>query len=85
MDVVAHKTVLIKHSNSEKHKLNWQKVSTSTKITELFTEKSEDIAVRIAEIKLCALLATNQLPFLLMDTLCPLLRTIFMIQKLHKN
>ncbi|KAG5888349.1 hypothetical protein JTB14_014578 [Gonioctena quinquepunctata] len=55
LDVVAHKTVLIKHSNSEKHKLNWQKVSTSTKITELFTEKSEEIAVRNSEIKLSAL------------------------------
>ncbi|KAG5886014.1 hypothetical protein JTB14_018431 [Gonioctena quinquepunctata] len=85
LDVVAHKTVLIKHSNSEKHKLNWQKVSTSTKITELFTEKSEEIAVRNAEIKLSALLATNQLPFLLMDTLSPLLRIIFPNSKIAQK
>ncbi|KAG5886760.1 hypothetical protein JTB14_014195 [Gonioctena quinquepunctata] len=85
LDVVAHKTVLIKHSNSEKHKLNWQKVSTSTKITELFTEKSEEIAVRNAEIKLSALLATNQLPFLLMDTLSPLLKIIFPDSKIAQK
>lgn len=69
MDVVAHKTVLLKHSTSEKHKLNWQNVS---KITDVLKTKGEEKDVRTAEIKLCALLATNNLPFLAMDSLSPI-------------
>ncbi|CAG9773177.1 unnamed protein product [Ceutorhynchus assimilis] len=85
IDVVAHKTVLIKHSCSAKHKLNWQKVSTSTKITDLYVAKREEVAVKIAEIKLCALFATKNLPFLLMDSLSPLLKNIFPDSKIAQQ
>ena len=55
-----------------------QKVSTNTKITEYSSRSKQDqIAVKNAELKLCGLLASNNLPFLLMDTLSPLLKAIF--------
>lgn len=64
---MAHKSVLLKHSKSEKHKLNLQKVASKSKLPDMFRPKANDIAVKNAEIKLCALLASNNLPFLLMD------------------
>lgn len=76
-DIMAHKSVLLKHSKSEKHKLNLQKVASNSKLPDMFRPKADDIAVKNAEIKLCALLASNNLPFLLMDTLTPLIKNIF--------
>ncbi|KAI4454200.1 hat family c-terminal dimerization region [Holotrichia oblita] len=44
VDIIAHKTVLLKHSCSEKHKLNWEKVLGSSKITDLYKPKGEENA-----------------------------------------
>ncbi|XP_072402181.1 uncharacterized protein [Diabrotica undecimpunctata] len=84
-DIVAHKSVLLKHSISERHKLNWTKVASNTKLTELYKPNADDVAVKTAELKLCALLASNNLPFLLVDTLTPLIQNICYDSKIAKQ
>ncbi|CAG9837716.1 unnamed protein product [Diabrotica balteata] len=84
-DIVAHKSVLLKHSTSDRHKLNWTKVTSNIKLTELYKPNADDLAVKTAELKLCALLASNNLPFLLVDTLTPLIQNIFPDSKIAKQ
>ncbi|XP_018563337.1 uncharacterized protein LOC111692190 [Anoplophora glabripennis] len=85
-EIIAHKSILLKHQATEKHKTNWQKVSTSTKITDYGIEnKHDEKAVKNAELKLCALLASYNLPFLLMDTLPSLLKKIFPDSKIAQK
>ncbi|XP_074033717.1 uncharacterized protein isoform X2 [Leptinotarsa decemlineata] len=76
-DILAHKSILKKHAFSEKHKTNLKQVSNNTKLTDIFKNNSLETNIRNAEIKLCGLLTTNNLPFLLMDILSPLLTNIF--------
>lgn len=84
--MLAHKSILLKHQATEKHKDNWEKISSNTKITEYNSKyKDDQILVKNAEIKLCGLLASNNLPFLLMDTLTPLLKTIFPDSAIAQN
>ncbi|CAH0715749.1 unnamed protein product, partial [Brenthis ino] len=77
MTVIAHKSDLIRHLNSKKHLRISKQVSGSKKIDDLVRESSVDVKVRRAELKLCAMLATNNLPFSLMDTVIPLAKDIF--------
>ncbi|CAG9773284.1 unnamed protein product [Ceutorhynchus assimilis] len=86
MDIVAHKSVLVSHSKTEKHKLNYLRGAKNTKIDDLFKGKTaNDVSVKIAELKLCSMLATNDLSFLLMDTLTPLLKNVFPDSKIAQD
>ncbi|XP_063239989.1 uncharacterized protein LOC134540887 [Bacillus rossius redtenbacheri] len=83
VDITAHKNDITRHSNSSKHQLNWQQVSTSHKLTSLKFITSDE--VKRAEIKLAGLIASNNLPFSLVDTLVPLCADIFPDSKIAKN
>lgn len=72
-----HNSTIKRHSASAKHNFNYGQVLTNKKITDLYINSNLSKEVKFAELKLCGLLATNILPFLLMDTLTPLLQTIF--------
>ncbi|XP_031328947.1 uncharacterized protein LOC116170670 [Photinus pyralis] len=76
-EIMCHKTGILRHSLSKKHNLNMKQVSTNTKIPNLYKISPTDDNVRNAELKLSALLATNNLSFSLMDTLAPLCKNIF--------
>ncbi|KAG5881767.1 hypothetical protein JTB14_005530 [Gonioctena quinquepunctata] len=75
--ITAHKRVLSKHSQSERHKYHLKQVSNTPTIESMSRNAEIDMQVRRAELKLCSLLATNILPFSLMDTLSPLMENIF--------
>jgi hypothetical protein len=74
-----HKGVLEKHSGSSKHKQMMSLNSSNKTITELVSNPETETKklIKRAELKLAGLLAANNLPFVLMDTLVPLLANIF--------
>ncbi|KAG5890191.1 hypothetical protein JTB14_010654 [Gonioctena quinquepunctata] len=74
-EIFPHKSDLYRHSKSDKHMTNARMIGGCKPIVELLQPKSS--AVKIAELKLVGLLATNNLPFVLMDTLVPLCADIF--------
>lgn len=74
--LLSHKTVLKKHADSSKHKDNAKRVAENVKITSLFRTSDLTKRTRIAELKLCGLIATNNLPFSFIDSLIPLLKSI---------
>ncbi|CAG9835526.1 unnamed protein product [Diabrotica balteata] len=74
--LLSHKSVLTNHANSTKHKGNMKKVAENVKITSVFRPSTLVENTRIAELKLCGLVATNNLPFSFVDTLVPLLKNI---------
>ncbi|KAJ8928093.1 hypothetical protein NQ314_019373 [Rhamnusium bicolor] len=76
MSLVAHKNDLSKHQLTERHQNNMKQIACNAKITDMITKRGGE-ATKRAEIKLCGLLAVNNLPFLLMDTLAPLCANIF--------
>ncbi|CAH0563109.1 unnamed protein product [Brassicogethes aeneus] len=65
------------HSSSEKHVKKFQQVNSNQKINDVMATTPENNLIRRAELKLCGLLASNNLPFALMNTLTPLCATIF--------
>lgn len=77
MTVIAHKSDLIRHLHSKKYLRISKQVSGSKKIDDLVRESPVDVKIRRAVLKLCAMLATNNLPLSLMDTLIPLAKDIF--------
>lgn len=81
---MAHKIDLKRHNLSARHKANHQKILTNKKISDI-----EIIPItrnaRRAELKLCGLLATNNLPFSLKDTLGPLCSNLFPDSKIARN
>lgn len=76
LDIIAHKNDIRRHSTSARHKENIKTIVTNKKITDM-TNKTLNQNCRRAELKLCGMLAANNLPFILMDTLSPLLGNIF--------
>ena len=74
-----HKAALIRHSESKRHIRLMLRIKNTKKLEDAWlNERSNDEAqTRSAELKLAGLLATNNLPFTLMDTLTPLLHDIF--------
>lgn len=85
LDITAHKSVIKRHSNSEKHKFNLKQVNSNVKLPDLYKTTPLEENVRIAEIKFCGLLTTNNLPFSLMDTLAPLLSSVFPDSQIAKR
>lgn len=83
--ITAHRNSVFRHSLTEKHKYNSTQVSGSHKIPDMNKNIDTDKRIRRAELKLCSLLATNNLPFILMDTLCPLLGNIFSDSEIAKK
>lgn len=75
-DITAHKNSITRHSVSEKHIFNKRKISQNKKVTDMAFIAAED-NVKRAEIKLCAFVASNNLPFRMMDTLSPLCANLF--------
>jgi hypothetical protein len=84
-DFIAHKSVPKRHVGSDKHKTNVRKIVQVQKITDVFKTSALEDQVRTAEIKLCGMVTTNNLPFLLMDTLSPLLSNICPDPKIAKH
>ncbi|KAI5647013.1 hypothetical protein NE865_01268 [Phthorimaea operculella] len=74
--LIPHKSALIKHLQTAKHKKLVSNVETSKSISEMIKRPCEDAKKR-AELKLAALIATKNLSFNLLDTLTPLLKDIF--------
>lgn len=74
--LIPHKSALIKHLQTAKHKKLVSNVETSKSISEMIKRPCEDAKKR-AELKLAALIATKNLSFNLLDTLMPLLKDIF--------
>lgn len=85
-NITAHKSCITRHGESAKHKFNLEQVNENKKISQMYQRTTPlEENLKIAEIKLCGILATNNLPFLLMDTLCPLLSNIFPDSQIAKN
>lgn len=80
-----HLTEIKRHRESNKHIVNANQVVQQNSVSEVFKMSSLTEKTRIAELKLSALFATNNLPFSLSDTLTPLLSTIFPDSKIAKN
>lgn len=80
-----HLTEIKRHGKSAKHIVNSNQVVQQNSVNEVFKMSSLTEKTRIAELKLTALFATNNLPFSLSDTLTPLRSTIFPDSKIAKN
>lgn len=76
VQIVAHRYDIFRHGNSERHKQNFREILKTKKLTHMVVSHTQD-SVKRAELKLAGLLAANNLPFLLMDTLSPLCADIF--------
>lgn len=83
--IIAHKATILRHSKSDKHKLNSQQITENHKINEAFQSTPLNTNIKRAEIKLCGLLATSNLSFSLMDSLSPLLKDIFPDSQIAKG
>ena len=82
--IIAHKTAILRHSESEKHVQNVAKSSTNKKIDDVPGLRL-DTWIRRAELKLTCLLVINNLPFVLMDVLSPLCEDIFPDSEIAKQ
>lgn len=83
-DIFPHKNDLNRHTQSEKHLINANKTKSNQKI-ETFVKSSFQNKVRYSELKLGGLLASNNLPFVLMDTLSDLCQDIFPDSEIAKH
>lgn len=79
-----HKNDLVRHKKSEKHLSNIRQVASNKDIVAMLLP-SQSKSVKIAEIKMCALLATNNLPFSLNDSLSELCGNIFPDSEIAKD
>jgi hypothetical protein len=77
-----HLTEIKRHGQSAKHIVNSNQVVLQNSVNKIFKISSLTEKTRIAELKLTALFAKNNLPFSLSDTLTPLLSTIFSDSKI---
>lgn len=84
VDIIPHKSGILKHNKSQKHKLNLSTISNKP-LTDFYKNKPLDDNVKRAEFKLAALLATNDLPFVLTDVLTPLCKNIFPDSKIAQS
>ncbi|XP_045481813.1 uncharacterized protein LOC123685957 [Harmonia axyridis] len=85
-EIVGYKSLLLNHEQTNKHKLNFKKVSENFKINQIFQNSTpHDNAVKEAELILSGMLATNNLSFLFMDTLVPVIKRIFPDSKIAQN
>lgn len=75
--IAAHRSDIRRHSKTDKHIRNSKAITNNKKVTDIVQSQKPDDLVRRAEIKLVALLATENLPFLLMDKLGEALPNIF--------
>lgn len=71
-----HKPHLIRHSETDKHKSIMKANKSTSNIKESLKPSDEDLSVKRGELKIAAMLATNNLPFLLSDTLVSLIADI---------
>ncbi|KAF0708193.1 Uncharacterized protein FWK35_00037401 [Aphis craccivora] len=80
-----HVTELKRHALSAKHLQNSKQIVQQTPVSQVFQTSTLTKQTRIAELKLTALFASNNLSFSLSDTLTPLLSNIFSDSKIAKN
>lgn len=86
IEITAHKSEILRHSKSERHQNKIKDVITTKDITKLLPSSStSNKDVKIAELKLAGLIACENLPFTLMDTLVPLLKEIAPDSKILAN
>ncbi|XP_069964757.1 uncharacterized protein [Bactrocera oleae] len=82
---LAHKSDLIRHINSERHKKKVSEVKNIPKLSTYLPVTDLDINFRKAELKLDGALAENNIPISFMDTLGPLCKDIFSDSAIAKN
>ncbi|CAH0546933.1 unnamed protein product [Brassicogethes aeneus] len=61
-EIIAHRNDIRRHSSSEKHSYNAKQIFTNRTVVDMNYLAPDDLTKR-AELKLCSLLATNNLPF----------------------
>lgn len=83
--LTAHKSELIRHSKSSRHINLSKQVASNYTLPHIVANTTSSDEVKRAEIKLCALLASNNLPFTLMDTLLPMCKNIFPDSKIAEK
>lgn len=84
VDIIAHKNDIKRHSTSLRHKANYHKIVNNKKITDIEINPLSE-STRRAELKLCGLLATNNLPFVVMDILSSLCSDLLPDSKIARN
>lgn len=85
VSIIAHKSDLIRHLNSDRHKKKSLESKTIPKISNFLPATALDEKVRTAELKLVGALAEHSIPLSFMDTLGPLCRNIFSDSAIAKN
>lgn len=80
-----HLTEIKRHGVSKKHLKNIKQLAQQSSVSTIFKISSLTEKTRIAELKMTALLAKKNLPFSLMDTLTPLLSSVFTDSQIAKN
>ncbi|KAF2886347.1 hypothetical protein ILUMI_19825 [Ignelater luminosus] len=83
--IIAHKSDLIRHMNSDRYKKISLEIQNLPKISTYLRVKGLEINVRKAELKLAGALVENNIPILFMDTLGPLCKDIFPDSTITKN
>lgn len=80
-----HLTEIKRHGLSKKHLQSIKQVAQQPSVSTVFKMSSLTEKTRIGELKMTALLAKKNLPFSLMDTLTPLLSSVFTDSQIAKN
>lgn len=80
-----HLTEIKRHGVSNKHLQNVKQVAQQSSVSTIFKMSSLTEKTRIAELKMTTLLAEKNLPFSLIDTLTPLLSSVFTDSQIAKN
>ncbi|CAG5006021.1 unnamed protein product [Parnassius apollo] len=85
VSIIAHKSDLIRHMNSDRHKKKSLEIQNIPKISNYLPVMDLEINVRKAELKLAEALAENNIPISFSDILGPLCKEIFADSVIAKN
>ncbi|CAG5003156.1 unnamed protein product [Parnassius apollo] len=85
VSIIAHKSDLIRHMNSDRHKKKSLEIQNIPKISNYLPVMDLEINVRKAELKLAGALAENNIPISFSDILGPICKEIFADSVIAKN
>lgn len=83
--MTAHKTEIVRHSKSIRHLTLSKQISSNLNLSQILSKNVTNLDVQKADVKLTGLLAENNLPFSLMDTLVPICKNIFPDSQIAKE
>lgn len=85
LEITAHRSDITRHYKSDRHQNTAKQVAHNVQLPDMFSNKTQKMQTKRAEIKLAGLLAEKNLPFSLMDVLSPLCHDLFPDSEIAKQ